>query len=113
MKKIIFGAAVFVTINSFSQTKITDMETLITYKTTEVYINGKPGFVENEAKITSTEITAFMIINNQADLIAAGGNLYTGPREKITSGPFGDEGMSMIICHNTNNFPCMWVREPR
>ena len=113
---ICLGVVAFLTISldAFGQQRsiITDMETGISYFTEMLSVNGNPGFAENPRRIVGSERAVFVIMNNPEAVERIGGYLYRGPSERIPTGPFGEDGMSIKICHNTNIWPCMWVRNP-
>jgi hypothetical protein len=102
MKKIVFGALLCSPLFGFGQELVTDMETRVTYRTQVVNYERGTGFV-----------IADDLIVDESEANAIGGRLYTGPAERVYTGPFGESGMSMKICHNTSNWPCMWVRQER
>ncbi len=99
MKKIILGSFFLLPFCLSAQDIVTDMETRVTYKTNLISCEGKIGFVYTD------------VIVDGSELAGIGGKLYTGPAERIPTGPYGEGGMSIKICHNTSNWPCMWVRK--
>ena len=110
MKKLFFITATLLSFSSFAQqTKITDVETGITYRVPVINVNGKPGFVEDNTKIVGPSMNVAMMINNPNAIENAAIKIFNGPAERIENGPYGEQNQGVKVCHNTSNWPCMIV----